>query len=351
MSTPLRRYYNGPNGPASMVDCRTNQKRYFHYDHQGTVQCLTDETGAVTDRFASDAWGVQVKHLGTSINRQWYIGRSGYHRQADQALDYVRARYLSPGLGAFVSHDRLPSIFRFPESYAYASNSPAYLIDPTGQIAVSVFRKNMNTSCGSWDVAFNFILNKPAPPGGGFMVQMITIVESTGKCKKPQKYRSTIFWEAFAVEPSQVKYFKQLHAQVDLGTDGSTEPAHPNSHGSVGVFGTIKFFSAQTLARFGVAGGSLYNHPNWWNGRSGTVPQAGGIPSTKQRPAWFFGPSDDPPDGERGVSSEWCCCPPTAWSVVETWVGNAVVDTTKSGNIKICKTYCDECCLLINPST
>src|SRR5688500_4602414 len=94
MGTPLRRYYNGSNGPVTMVDCRTNQKRYDHHDHQGTVQCLTDQAGTVTDRFASDAWGVQVKRTGTSINRQWYIGGSGYYRQVDQALDYVRARYL-----------------------------------------------------------------------------------------------------------------------------------------------------------------------------------------------------------------------------------------------------------------
>jgi hypothetical protein len=36
-----------------------------------TTQCLTDISGAVTDRFASDAWGVQVKRTGTSINRHW----------------------------------------------------------------------------------------------------------------------------------------------------------------------------------------------------------------------------------------------------------------------------------------
>jgi hypothetical protein len=34
MSTPLRTYFNGPNGPVCMIDHKNNQKRYFHYDHE-----------------------------------------------------------------------------------------------------------------------------------------------------------------------------------------------------------------------------------------------------------------------------------------------------------------------------
>jgi RHS repeat-associated protein len=111
-----------------MRDEVAGQNRYYHFDHQGTVQCLTDSTGAVTDRFASDAWGVQVKRTGSSINRQWYIGNWGYYRQVDQVLDYVRARYLAPSLGAWLSHD-----WDLTEPYyQYVSNRPSLLADPTG---------------------------------------------------------------------------------------------------------------------------------------------------------------------------------------------------------------------------
>lgn len=72
MSTSLRRYFRG-HRLVAMQDVQANQTRYYHFDHQGTTQCLTDEAGAVTDRFASNAWGVPVKRTGTSINRQWYI--------------------------------------------------------------------------------------------------------------------------------------------------------------------------------------------------------------------------------------------------------------------------------------
>src|SRR5438093_2739855 len=90
-----------------MRDVAAGQSRVYHLDHQGTTQCLTDQTGAVTDRFASDAWGVQVKRTGSSINRHWYVGNLGYARQVDQSLDYVRLRSYSPGRGRWVSVDPL----------------------------------------------------------------------------------------------------------------------------------------------------------------------------------------------------------------------------------------------------
>src|SRR5438067_11473845 len=104
MSTALRTYYRG-HSLVAMRDEVAHQNRYYHFDQQGTTQALTDSTGAVTDRFASDAWGVQVKRTGSSINRQWYVGNLGYARQVDQALDYVRERYLDVARGRWLSRE------------------------------------------------------------------------------------------------------------------------------------------------------------------------------------------------------------------------------------------------------
>lgn len=102
MSTALRTYYRGHN-LVTMRDEAAGQNHVYHFDHQGTTQCLTDTGGAVTDRFASDAWGVEVKRTGTSINRQWYVGNLGYYQS--NAEFYVRARYYSPSLAAWGSVD------------------------------------------------------------------------------------------------------------------------------------------------------------------------------------------------------------------------------------------------------
>ena len=52
--TPLRTYYRG-HSLVAMRDEVAGQNLYYHFDHQGTTQALTDSTGTVTDRFASDA--------------------------------------------------------------------------------------------------------------------------------------------------------------------------------------------------------------------------------------------------------------------------------------------------------
>ncbi len=127
MGQALRRNYRGST-LAGMVDVATGERRNYFFDHQGTVQCLTDMQGNVTDRFASDAWGVPVKRTGTSLNRQWYVGNLGYYRQVDQALDYVRARWLDNGQANWLSRDIHPRQL----SYAYGGQRPSWATDPTG---------------------------------------------------------------------------------------------------------------------------------------------------------------------------------------------------------------------------
>ncbi|MBM3458521.1 MAG: hypothetical protein FJX77_08330 [Armatimonadetes bacterium] len=127
MSVALRRCYRGAT-LAGMEDVAAGERRNYYFDHQGTVQCLTDMNGNVTDRFAADAWGVEVKREGTSINRQWYVGNLGYYREVDRVLDYVRARWLALPRANWLARDRDPR--QLP--YGYAGQQPPRATDPTG---------------------------------------------------------------------------------------------------------------------------------------------------------------------------------------------------------------------------
>jgi hypothetical protein len=98
MSTALRTYYRGPS-LVTMRDEQAGTSSVYHFDCQGTTQALTSQAGAVTDRFASDAWGVQVKRTGTSINRHWFIGKRGFYRSPGPQVDYLGSDYLQPTLG------------------------------------------------------------------------------------------------------------------------------------------------------------------------------------------------------------------------------------------------------------
>ena len=127
MRTALRRYYRGDE-LVGMRDGQANATRYYHFDHQGTTQCLTDKSGTATDRFASDAWGAEVKRTGSSINRHWYVGNAGYYSHRDPGIDYVRRRWYHLSSGRFISRD--PS--NLGAYYVYTANSPVDQIDPTG---------------------------------------------------------------------------------------------------------------------------------------------------------------------------------------------------------------------------
>jgi RHS repeat-associated protein len=133
VTTPLRRYYRG-HTLATMRDESANQSRCYHFDHQGTTQCLTDSTGAVTDRFASDAWGTQRKRTGNSANRQWYIGDGGYYRHVDEPVDYARARVLGNTQGGWISRDPMRLTRAHGSRYSYVHNRPSRFRDPSGLI-------------------------------------------------------------------------------------------------------------------------------------------------------------------------------------------------------------------------
>jgi hypothetical protein len=117
MSTALRTYYRGRN-LVTMRDEVAATSRTYHFDHQGTTQCLTDSTGAVTDRFASDAWGVQVKRTGSSTNRHWYVGNRGYYRRIMNCYD-LRTDVLSALQGRLLAQAAVRG-----NLYTYASNVP-----------------------------------------------------------------------------------------------------------------------------------------------------------------------------------------------------------------------------------
>jgi len=131
--TPLRTYYRG-HRLVAMRDEVAGQNRYYHFDYQGTTQCLTDQNGTVTDRFAANAWGVPVKRTGTSINRHWYIGDSGYYRHLKDSQNYVRHRTLMADSARWISGDPITRSPSYLQAYTYAFNSPVSQWDPSGLV-------------------------------------------------------------------------------------------------------------------------------------------------------------------------------------------------------------------------
>ncbi len=144
MSGPLSQVVaEGPNtttvatlyvrGDDLLAVIRGAQARWYHADGLGSIRALTDETGAVTDRWSFEAFGSLLSHQGTDPQAYLFAGEP-----LDPNLGFyqLRARWMDPALGRFASTDPHPGSEFDPASlhkYLYARNAPTVFIDPTGR--------------------------------------------------------------------------------------------------------------------------------------------------------------------------------------------------------------------------
>ena len=105
---------------------------YYLYDGHGSVRTFTNEAGRITDRYSYDAYGNLLKKEGGTENEFLYTGEQ---YNANTGLYYLRARYMNPGTGTFISMDSYQGSIYDPVSlhkYLYAGANPVQYTDPTG---------------------------------------------------------------------------------------------------------------------------------------------------------------------------------------------------------------------------
>jgi RHS repeat-associated protein len=121
----------------------TEETRYLHRDHQGSVVALTN-AAQVIERMAFEPWGKRrssstwdpanptVVVNGSTYTKRGFTG----HESVDElGFVHMNGRIYDPEIGKFLSAD--PTM-QFPEStqgfnrYAYAGNNPLTNVDPSG---------------------------------------------------------------------------------------------------------------------------------------------------------------------------------------------------------------------------
>ena len=195
MTAVLRRYFRGRK-LNTMEDVVAGKKYVYHFDHQGSTQALTDATtGAVTDRFASDAWGVPVKRTGTTSNSYWYLGNrrvselsAGVAQTGGAALDLMRGRQLnsSASLGESVSSVGYPgAITRAPRPYV----ADEYWVEFAPLKEPSIERGPAVSECGSlnWSVYWRLSSKRggsrePDEEVCGWIVQEVSLQGRVREC-------------------------------------------------------------------------------------------------------------------------------------------------------------------------
>ncbi len=135
-----------------------NTAVYYHFDRQGNVVALTDESGNVTDQYAYDAdpFGFAMTRQGSTDNPFTFVGRYGVMDEGDN-LFYMRARYYNAETGRFLNEDPIGFGGGDLNLYAYVGGNPVVGIDPIGLFDLKKILKNIGDIAGELSGVNNWI--------------------------------------------------------------------------------------------------------------------------------------------------------------------------------------------------
>jgi RHS repeat-associated protein len=131
--------------------------RYLYYDHLGSLDSITNESGTVIHTASFDAWGRERNpyYFVTPFNpdNQYLnipetditdLGYTGHRQVGNFGLVHMRGRVYDPLLGRFLSPDPIiqyPLDLQTYNRYAYVRNNPLTYIDPSGYGFLKSFKK------------------------------------------------------------------------------------------------------------------------------------------------------------------------------------------------------------------
>ena len=132
---------------------RNGEKSYYLYDGFDSVRMLADEDNNITDTYTFDAFGNLVSSTGDTENSYLYRGEQ---YDSFTGLYYLRARYMNPTTGTFISMDEYAGSVFEPVSlhkYLYANANPVMYTDPTGYFSLG----ELNVSIGIQNVLMSSV--------------------------------------------------------------------------------------------------------------------------------------------------------------------------------------------------
>jgi RHS repeat-associated protein len=120
---------------------------YYHNDHLGTPQILTDETGTVSWKAIYSPFGEADISIGTVENPLRFPGQ--YYDQ-ETGLHYNWNRYYDPKTGRYLSPDPI-GLEGGINLFIYVANNPINFTDPLGLIS----KKDCLKDCHNTYIACN----------------------------------------------------------------------------------------------------------------------------------------------------------------------------------------------------
>ncbi len=135
--TTVNRYALGARGIDRIENYASSTYTYGYplYDGHGNMRATLAKSGAsyTTSNWRSyDVWG-SVRSGGTSGPKQRYCANLGHVADDESGLIYMRARYMEPASGRFVSEDPAKSGWNW---FGYAKGNPVSYADYDGREAL-----------------------------------------------------------------------------------------------------------------------------------------------------------------------------------------------------------------------
>lgn len=151
-STTKDTHYITAGGENIAMVTRTNEwaikTQYFHYDHLGSLQALSDDSGALKEAYSYDAWWKRrdadtwwvLVWEPTLETDRWFT----MHEHLEEVwLIHMNGRVYDSSIGRFLSADpfvQAPSYSQSLNRYSYVMNNPLWLVDPSGYFFKKIFK-------------------------------------------------------------------------------------------------------------------------------------------------------------------------------------------------------------------
>jgi RHS repeat-associated protein len=272
-------------------------------DALGSTRVLTGGDGSVIGSAAYDVFGTIRRSTGAEAS----FGFAG--EQADEnGLIYLRARYLDPELGRFLSEDPVrfgaPGVVGF-NPYTYVGNNPSTWTDPTGtQIAIEYDDLLLLTFLVAGAA---YVLGQALVPALEEVAEVIDDCFETGPCSPPKPPRQdppnpvddlAKLLRDF-LRGSARRFAEQLAKACVAATAFSVvaDTANPCTGGNAVLFHTERSIGGIDISEATEhIAESMSRHPSWglltkgtnaWVAERGSVPRARGWYDLKE-----FRPND-----------------------------------------------------------
>jgi len=154
--TEYRQYITAAGETVAVITERTNNTndtRYLHGDHQGTVVAITDASGQLISRYHYDPFGQRQEVTWTDNTVSSLIddiANRGYTQHENLAvlgLIHMNGRVYDPKLGRFLSADpfvQFPTSTQGYNRYSYVGNNPLSFTDPSGYFSFNLRKELRN---------------------------------------------------------------------------------------------------------------------------------------------------------------------------------------------------------------